>query len=100
MRISINNFSFAKDYLLSLFPELPSYQTFNYKLNLLSEAFKVLSKRLIESFMPIDCDINTSLVDSMLVIICGGRNPSEKVVGVAGKSRECCRESRENDRGK
>ena len=71
--------SFAKDYLLSWFPKLPSYQTFNYRLNLLSEVFKVLSQRLIESFKPLDCDINTSLVDSMPVITCGSRNRTGKV---------------------
>ena len=71
--------SFAKEYLLSWFPKLPSYQTFNYRLNRLSEAFKILSQRLIDSFKPADCDINTSLVDSMPIITCGGRNRIAKV---------------------
>jgi len=70
---------FAKEYLLSWFPELPSYQTFNYRLNRLSEAFKLLSLRLINSFKPVDCDLNTSIVDSMPVITCGGRNRTGKV---------------------
>ncbi|WP_239059531.1 hypothetical protein [Bacteroides sp. 224] len=30
--------TFTKEYLLSWFPKLPSYQTFNYQLNLMSEA--------------------------------------------------------------
>ena len=71
--------SFAKEYLSSWFPLLPSYQTFNLRLNRLSECFKVLSQRLISSFMPEDCDSNVSLVDSMPVITCAGRNREGKV---------------------
>ena len=71
--------SFASDYLSSWFPKLPSYQTFNYRLNLLTEAFKVLSQRLIDSFIPKDCDLETSLVDSMPIITCAGRNRVSKV---------------------
>jgi hypothetical protein len=71
--------SFAKEYLLSWFPRLPSYQTFNYRLNLLSEAFRVLSQRLIESFKPVECDAMISLVDSMPVITSAGRNRTGKV---------------------
>jgi hypothetical protein len=71
--------SFAKKYLFSWFPNLPSYQTFNYRLNLLSEAFTVLSQRLIESFKPADCDSMISLVDSMPVITSAGRNRAGKV---------------------
>jgi hypothetical protein len=71
--------SFAKEYLLSWFPHLPSYQTFNYRLNLLSEAFAVLSQRLIDSFKPADCDSMISLVDSMPVITSAGRNRTGKV---------------------
>jgi len=62
--------TFAKEYLLSWFPKLPSYQTFNYRLNRLSEALKILSERLIELFRPADCDVNTSIVDSMPIITC------------------------------
>ena len=70
--------SFAKEYLFSWFPNLPSYQTFNYRLNLLSEAFTALSQRLIESFKPVDCDSMISLVDSMPVITSAGRNRTGK----------------------
>lgn len=71
--------SFAKDYLSSWFPLLPSYQTFSLRLNRLSEAFKVLSHRLIDSFVPGDCDFDISLVDSMPIITSGGRNREAKV---------------------
>lgn len=71
--------SFAKEYLSCWFPLLPSYQTFNLRLNRLSECFKVLSQRLISSFTPEDCDFNISLVDSMPVITSAGRNRESKI---------------------
>jgi hypothetical protein len=78
--------SFAKEYLLSWFPNLPSYQTFNCRLNLLSEAFRVLSQRLLESFKPVSCDSMISLVDSMPVITSAGRNRTGKVAAeITGK---------------
>jgi hypothetical protein len=55
---------FASEYLSSCFPELSSYQTFNLRLNRLGEAFRVLSGRLISSFMPADRDKDISLVYS------------------------------------
>ncbi|MDD4590405.1 MAG: transposase [Parabacteroides sp.] len=70
---------FASEYLSSWFPELPSYQTFNLRLNRPGEAFRVLSGRLISSFMPADCDKGISLVDSLPVITCAGRNRKGKV---------------------
>jgi len=71
--------SFAKDYLFSWFPKLPSYQAFNNRLNMLSEAFKVLSQRLIHSSIPEDCNFDVSLVDSFPIITCAGRNRVGKV---------------------
>ena len=71
--------SFAKDYLSSWFPKLPSYQAFNKRLNRLSEVFKVLSDKLISSFIPKDCDFGVSLVDSFPIITCAGRNRVSKV---------------------
>ena len=71
--------TFAKEYLLSWFPKLPSYQTFNYRLNRLSEAFKILSHRLVDSFKPDDCHTSISLVDSMPIFTCTSRNRKAKV---------------------
>src|SRR5215469_8225390 len=48
---------FANDYLLSWFPQLPSYQAFNYRLNNMSETFKFLTIWLFTSFIPNDCDL-------------------------------------------
>lgn len=71
--------TFASEYLSSWFPLLPSYQTFNLRLNRLNEAFKALFQRLISSFLPNDCDLDISLVDSMPIITCAGRNREAKV---------------------
>ena len=57
--------TFTEEYLLSWFPNLPSYQTFNYRLNLMSEAISELVKHLITFFKPEDCDSMTSLIDSV-----------------------------------
>lgn len=70
--------TFAKEYLSSWFPKLPFYQTFNVRLNRLSEAFKVLVKTMIQSISPKDCDSLLSIVDSMPVVICKGKNREGK----------------------
>ena len=71
--------TFAKEYLSSWFPRLPSYQTFNTRLNMLSEAFKVLVETMIQSFRPEDCDSLLSIVDSMPIVTCKGKNRGGKV---------------------
>jgi hypothetical protein len=72
-------YNFASEYLSSWFPKLPSHQTFNLRLNRLSAVFGILSERLISSFMPADCDKGISLVDSLPIITCAGRNRQGKV---------------------
>ena len=67
--------SFTKDYLLDWFPKLPSYQTFSYRLNLMTGAFQALANILISSFKPEGC----SIVDSMPVITSGSKNRTGKV---------------------
>ena len=70
---------FAKHYLHSWFPKLPSYQAFNNRLNRLSDAFKTLAVGLITCNIPDDCDLKTSLIDSMPIVTCKGRNRKAKV---------------------
>lgn len=78
--------TFTKEYLLSWFPNLPSYQTFNHRLNLMSEAINELVRHLITFFKPTDCDSMTSLIDSMPIITCAGKNKIGKVAtGIATK---------------
>ncbi|NDV56505.1 IS4/IS5 family transposase [Parabacteroides sp. 52] len=70
---------FASEYLSSWFPLLPSYQTFNLRVNRLSEAFKVLSEKLINTFIPQECLLDISQVDSYPIMTCTGRNRVGKV---------------------
>jgi hypothetical protein len=59
--------TFTKEYLPVWFPNLPSYQTFNYRLNLMPEAICELVRLLIHSFKPQDCDSMKSLVFSVTI---------------------------------
>ena len=79
--------TFAKEYLSSWFPKLPSYQTFCVRLNMLSEAFKVLVFTMTQSFKPKDCDSLISIVDSMPIVTCKGKN--RKVATEITSKRYC-----------
>jgi hypothetical protein len=70
---------FTKDYMFSWFPKLPSYQAFNHRLNQMSETFKFLAIWLFSSHIPKDCDLKTSLTDSMPIVTCKGKNRKSKV---------------------
>ena len=70
---------FSKEYLSDWFPELPSYQTFNKRLNRLAGALEELAKDILISFKPAYVDDVNSLVDSMPIITCAGRNRQAKV---------------------
>ena len=61
--------------------KLPSDQTFCVRLNMLSEAFKVLVETMIQSFKPKDCDSIISIVDSMPIVTCKGKNRRESSYG-------------------
>ena len=64
---------YAKKYLLSWFPTLPSYVAFNNRLNRLSEVFPVLVSHLLEDVDRHGIDFNISLIDSMPIITCSGK---------------------------
>jgi hypothetical protein len=70
---------FAKDYMLSWFPKLPSYQAFNCRLNHMSETFRFLAIWMFSNSIPKDCDLGTSLTDSMPIVTCKGKNRKAKV---------------------
>lgn len=68
---------FANDHLRSWFPLLPTYEAFNMRINRLSEAFKALADLLFSGYCPEDCELDTSLMDSLPIITCSGkRSPS------------------------
>jgi hypothetical protein len=64
---------FANDHLRSWFPLLPSYEAFIMRINRLSEAFRILADVLLSANCPQDCDMSTSLMDSLPIITCSGK---------------------------
>jgi hypothetical protein len=70
---------FAKEYMFSWFPKLPSYQCFVNRLNRMSETFRALCMTLFSFFVPEDCDTWISLTDSMPVVTCKSKNRKGKV---------------------
>ena len=64
---------YASDHLRSWFPLLPSYEAFIMRINRLSEAFKNLAEVLLSGYCPQDCDLSTSLMDSLPIITCSGK---------------------------
>ena len=64
---------FTNKHLHDWFPKLPSYEAFTNRINRLCEVFKVLSESILTEFVPVDCNQDVSLIDSMPVIICSGK---------------------------
>jgi len=64
---------FAKKYLLSWFPDLPSYAAFNNRLNRISNVFAILLVHTISLIKTTGIDFNVSLVDSFPVITCSAK---------------------------
>jgi len=66
-------YQYADSYLRSWFPKLPSYTAFNYRINRLTEAFRLLTNSLLNEFKPMDCISDESLLDSLPIITCSGK---------------------------
>jgi hypothetical protein len=66
-------YRFADLYLRSWFPKLPSYAAFNYRLNRLSDAFRLFTQSLLEEYRPKDCIENEVLIDSLPIITCSAK---------------------------
>ena len=77
---------FAKDYLHSWFPKLPSYVAFNTRLNRMSEALKHLSNNLMEAQCPNDCSSSIKLLDSMPIITCSGKRHGKVAKEITDKT--------------
>ncbi|MDN3583799.1 transposase [Mucilaginibacter flavus] len=78
-------YAFADQYMRSWFPALPSYQAFNRRLNRLSEAFKVIAARSVSDFIPSDCRLGISLLDSMPIITCSGKRSGKVATEITDK---------------
>jgi len=64
---------FAKEYLLSWFPDLGSYQAFNNRLNRISCVMNTFVEILLKEFVPKNCSKDYSVLDSMPIITCSGK---------------------------
>jgi hypothetical protein len=85
-RFSVSQvYSFANNYLSSWFPALPSYKAFNNRLNRLSEAFKAVAAHAFTSFIPQECDLDVSLLDSMPIITCSGKRKAKVATEITDK---------------
>lgn len=78
--------TFIKNYYSDWFPLLPSYTTFNTRLNRLSYVFQLLTELLMKDFMPQEYSENTSLIDSMPIITCSGKRQGKVAKGITDKS--------------
>jgi hypothetical protein len=78
-------YEFASDHLRSWFPLLPSYVAFNQRINRLGESLRILSEYLIETFRPLDCSPNNSLLDSMPIITCSGKRKAKVAIEITDK---------------
>jgi hypothetical protein len=76
-------YDFTKKHLLSYFPKLPSYQTFNDRLNRLDEVFRVMVQEILELQAVSACVDN--VVDSLPVVICLGKRKSKVVKEISAK---------------
>lgn len=77
--------TFAKDYLISWFPKLHSYAAFNNRINRLASVFPVLTNHLLNSYIPMDCVIETSLLDSMPIITSSGKRKGKVATELTDK---------------
>lgn len=78
---------FANEYLRSWFPDLGTYQSFNNRLNRLSEAFRKLLEPLLIEYIPEDCCLNQSLLDSMPIITCSGKRTPKVATEIVDKGK-------------
>lgn len=76
---------FAREFLMSWFPKLGSYQAFNNRLNRLTGAFNRLVEILLTTFQPKDCLLDQSLLDSMPIITCSGKRSAKVAREIADK---------------
>jgi hypothetical protein len=63
-------YEFARGYLLSWFPKLPSYQAFDHRLDRLWEVLRSLLAEWLILFMPQECSSEVSVTDSLPIITC------------------------------
>jgi hypothetical protein len=70
--------NFTKNWMLAWFPEQPTYQQFNARLNFLFPASQALVAGMLTANVPAGCDFENSLIDSFPTVTCKGRNRQAK----------------------
>mgnify|MGYP001027922628 CR=1 FL=1 len=78
-------YTYTKDHWESWFPNLPSYQTFNDRLNRLTDAFILFSAHLL-STNTLDANHKIILGDSMPIITCSGKRTGKVAPEMTDKS--------------
>lgn len=76
---------FASEYLKSWFPDLPSYQSFNNRLNRLNSTFAKLAEVILSENQPDNCLLDQSLLDSMPIITCSGKRKGKVAQEIVDK---------------
>jgi len=75
----------AKNYLLSWFPDLPSYAAFNSRLNRMSSVFPILLAESIGLLQTNGVNFRVSLVDSFPIITCSGKRTGKVATQITNK---------------
>ena len=68
--------SYCQDHFLDCFPDLPSYQAFNYRLNRMGEVFPTLLEEILLNGQQQGIDFDISLIDSMPIIMANNKRSS------------------------
>jgi len=76
---------FASEYLLSWFPDLGSYQAFNYRINRLSNVMNTFVGMLLSEFNPKECSTKFSVLDSMPIVTCSGKRSGKVAPKITDK---------------
>lgn len=76
---------FVSEYLLSWFPDLGSYQAFNYRINRLTNVMNTLTELLLTEFTPKESSTKFSVLDSMAIITCSGKQSGKVAPEIADK---------------
>lgn len=77
--------AFCRRYLHAWFPNLPSYQAFCRRLNRLADAFQHLARITITEAIPVDCQKDSLVVDSLPIITCTSARMGKVARGLTAK---------------
>lgn len=76
---------YASNHLRSWFPQLPSYQAFNARLNLLAEVFPLLAERFLQENNWTGINTEVLLVDAWPIMLCSGKRKAKVATQLSDK---------------